>query len=189
VYRLQEKAFGLVFRAYAGYYNGDPAHLPLDKDAPNPRLLTDGRCVAAIPILGGLHHQSFRGYVLTGDRSKIEDIAADHRGDGRYPTIRLRPRTDQSPGNPGSLGREAFVAMVQTTDLRNCDHLPSGGRMNWTRSRALLQQRQMRTGSMVVVSVRGEDTTQMAFVKDDEVVETLAPNRPGHSLDIRILPG
>jgi len=36
-----------------------------------------------------------------------------------------------------------FVAMVETADLRNCDHLPSGGRMNWTRSRALLQQRQI----------------------------------------------
>jgi hypothetical protein len=42
---------------------------------------------------------------------------------------------------------------------------------------------------MVVVPVRGEDTTQMALVKDDEVVETLAPDRPDDSLDIRILPG
>jgi hypothetical protein len=36
------------------------------------------------------------------------------------------------------------------------------------------------------VLVRREDAAQMALVEDDEVVETLAPDRPDDSLDIRI---
>jgi len=71
----------------------------------------------------------------------------------------VRHRTDPITWQSGSLGCEAFVAMVQTTDLRNCDHVTSGAGMNWTRSRTVLQQRQMRAGLMVVVSVRGEDAT------------------------------
>ena len=43
--------------------------------------------------------------------------------------------------------------------------------------------------SVVIVLVRGEDATQMALVEDDEVVQTLAPERADDSLDIRILPG
>jgi hypothetical protein len=62
--------------------------------------------------------------------------------------------------------------MVQTTDLRNRDHVPSGGRTNRTMSRAVLHQRQMRAGAVIVVAVRGEDATQMALVEDDQVIQT-----------------
>jgi hypothetical protein len=44
----------------------------------------------------------------------------------------------------------------------------------------------MRPCSVVIVLVRREDAAQMALVEDDEVVETLAPDRPDDSLDIRI---
>ena len=78
--------------------------------------------------------------------------------------------------------------MVQTTDLWNDDHLPSVGRRNRTGIRAVFSQRQMRSASVVVVLVRGEDPTQMALAEDDQVIQTLAPNRPDHSLDVWILP-
>ena len=90
--------------------------------------------------------------------------------------------------NRVSSGREAFVTMVQTTDLWNGDHLPSVWRMNRTGIRAVLSQRQMRSGSVIVVLVRREDLKQMALGEDDQVVQTFPPNRPDGSLDVWILP-
>jgi hypothetical protein len=76
----------------------------------------------------------------------------------------------------GSSGREACVAMVQTTDLSKRDHLPSGGRVDGARIRTVLSQGQMRSGSVVVVPVRREDSTQMVRVEDDQMIQTLPPN-------------
>ena len=49
-----------VLKAYASYYNEARAHLSLDKDAPDFRRAQKFGCIAAIPILGGLHHQYVR---------------------------------------------------------------------------------------------------------------------------------
>jgi hypothetical protein len=78
--------------------------------------------------------------------------------------------------------------MVQTTDLLR-DYVPSGGRVNWTRNRAVLYHRQMPTGAVAVVPVRREDATQMGLVEDDQVIQTLPSERPDGSLDVRILAG
>jgi hypothetical protein len=76
--------------------------------------------------------------------------------------------------------------MLQTTDLRDGDHLFSGGRVDRARLRTVFSQGQMGPCSVVIVLVRREDAAQMALVEDDEVVETLAPQRPDDSLYIRI---
>jgi hypothetical protein len=86
-------------------------------------------------------------------------------------------------------GCQSFVAMMQTTDLRDGDYLSPFGRVDRARIRTVFSQGQMRPCSVVIVLVRREDAVQMALVEDDEVVETLAPDRPDDSLDIRILPG
>src|ERR1700736_2681347 len=49
-----------VLRAYASYYNEVRTHLSLDKDAPDFRRTQKFGRIAAIPILGGLHHQYVR---------------------------------------------------------------------------------------------------------------------------------
>jgi hypothetical protein len=46
--------------AYASYYNKVRPHLSLDKDAPDFRGTQKIGRIAAIPILGGLHHQYVR---------------------------------------------------------------------------------------------------------------------------------
>jgi len=46
----------------------------------------------------------------------------------------------------------------------------------------------MRPSSMVVIDIRGQDAAQMVLVEDHEVVETFAPDRTDHSLDVGILP-
>jgi transposase InsO family protein len=49
-----------VLKAYASYYNEVRTHLSLDKDAPYFRPAQKLRRIAAITILGGLHHQYVR---------------------------------------------------------------------------------------------------------------------------------
>jgi hypothetical protein len=78
--------------------------------------------------------------------------------------------------------------MVQTIDLWNGDHLLVGGRVDGARLRTVLHQRQVRAGSLVVVPVRREDATQMALVKDNEVVQTLPAARADDPLHQRVLP-
>jgi transposase InsO family protein len=49
-----------VLKAYTSYYNKVRPHLSLDKDAPDFRGTQKIGRIAAIPILGGLHHQYVR---------------------------------------------------------------------------------------------------------------------------------
>jgi transposase InsO family protein len=49
-----------ILKAYAAYYNEIRTHLSLDKDAPYSRCSQTVGAIAAIPILGGLHHQYVR---------------------------------------------------------------------------------------------------------------------------------
>ena len=49
-----------VLRNYASYYNEIRTHLSLKKNAPDIRRPQRRGAIAAIPILGGLHHQYVR---------------------------------------------------------------------------------------------------------------------------------
>jgi len=49
-----------VLKNYASYYNQVRTHLSLDKNAPDFRHPQKLGPIAAIPILGGLHHQYVR---------------------------------------------------------------------------------------------------------------------------------
>jgi hypothetical protein len=54
-----------VLKNYASYYNRVRTHLSLDKNAPDFRRPKKLGPIAAIPILGALHHQYVRVLVLT----------------------------------------------------------------------------------------------------------------------------
>jgi transposase InsO family protein len=49
-----------ILRAYSSYYNQVRTHLALEKDAPSPRSPQLVGGIAALPILGGLHHRYVR---------------------------------------------------------------------------------------------------------------------------------
>jgi transposase InsO family protein len=57
------------YEDYASYYNQVRTHLSLDRNAPDFRRPQKIGRIAALPILGGLHHQYVRVQVLTRDRS------------------------------------------------------------------------------------------------------------------------
>src|ERR1700736_1782853 len=54
-----------LLRSYASYYNQVRTHLSLDKNAPDFRRPQKLGPIAAFSILGGLHHQYVRVWVLT----------------------------------------------------------------------------------------------------------------------------
>ena len=49
-----------IFKAYASYYNDVRTHLSLNKNAPFFRTVQRVGQLAALPLLGGLHHQYVR---------------------------------------------------------------------------------------------------------------------------------
>jgi len=49
-----------IISAYAAYYNQTRTHLALQKDAPLQRPAQRFGWIAAVPVLGGLHHQYVR---------------------------------------------------------------------------------------------------------------------------------
>lgn len=51
-----------ILKSYADYYDRLRTHLSLEKDAPLFRRPQTVGTIAAIPILGGLHHQSGLGF-------------------------------------------------------------------------------------------------------------------------------
>lgn len=57
---LGEAHLRQILTTYAAYYNETRPHLALQKDAPLRRTIQRVGTIAAIPVLGGLHHQYVR---------------------------------------------------------------------------------------------------------------------------------
>ena len=85
-------------------------------------------------------------------------------------------------------GREALVAMMQPVDLRYGDDAAAPQWLDGTRVRTILVEREMGSGSVVVVHVRCKDVAQMALVEDDDLIQALPPDRADHALDVSVLP-
>ena len=72
---------------------------------------------------------------------------------------------------------EAFVAMMQATDLRYGYDAADPGWLDRARDGAILIERKMGAGSMIVVDIGRQDAAQMALVEDHNMIQTLAANR------------
>jgi hypothetical protein len=46
--------------------------------------------------------------------------------------------------------------------------------------RCIVGEGEVRSGAVVIAQVASQDVTQVALAEDNDVVETLAPNRAGH---------
>jgi hypothetical protein len=86
---FDEAQLGRVLRNYTSYYNQVRTHLSLVKSAPDFRRPQKIGRVAAIPILGGLHHQYVRAWVLTRHRpiSVVPKIRASIKPGETRPAI------------------------------------------------------------------------------------------------------
>ena len=78
--------------------------------------------------------------------------------------------------------------MMQAADLWDGDHLSDPAWHDRPGVGAVLVERKMRAGALVVVDIRGQEAAEMALVEDHNVIQTLAANRTDHALDVSVLP-
>ena len=77
---------------------------------------------------------------------------------------------------------------MQAPDFWDRDNLSDSAWPDRTWVGAILVERKMSAGALVIVDVRAEDAAQMALVEDHDVIQTLAANRTYDTLDVYVLP-
>ena len=77
-------------------------------------------------------------------------------------------------GHQKSSRGAAFVAMMQTTNLREGDNVSHGGWVYGARFRTILVKREMGSGLVMVLKIRRQNPAQLALIEDDDVIETFA---------------
>ena len=93
------------------------------------------------------------------------------------------------PTEAAGSGGLPFVAMMKPADF-GPSHDPTGaGRFDSACLGRVLADRKVRARAQVIREVGAKHASEMSFVEDDDVVQTLAADRPDDALDIGILPG
>src|SRR5262249_56007651 len=62
------------------------------------------------------------------------------------------------------------------------------GTLNGAKGRCIFVQRPVRSDVVVITSIGSQDSAQMGFAPDDEMIETLAPDRSDQPFSEAILP-
>ena len=78
--------------------------------------------------------------------------------------------------------------MMQATNFGNLHDLTHLWPLDRPHIRRVLLERQVSSCPVVVHDVAGQDAAQMAFAKDEDMIQTLAPDRVDEPLHERILP-
>ena len=78
--------------------------------------------------------------------------------------------------------------MMQATDFGNLHDPADLGEFDGPDVRGILVERKVGARLVVVRQVAGEGAAQVAFAKDDDMIETLAPDRADQPLRKRVLP-
>jgi hypothetical protein len=83
----------------------------------------------------------------------------------------------------------AEVAVVQAADYWNLHDLARRGELDRPEIGCVLVEREMGARLVVIIEVAGQDSTQVSFAENKDVIETLAADRNDQALGERILPG
>ena len=78
--------------------------------------------------------------------------------------------------------------MVEATDFANRDHFAEFRPLNWAAMGRILVEREVSTRPVVVREVASQGTAQVLFAKDDDVIQTLAPDGADEPLREGVLP-
>ena len=78
----------------------------------------------------------------------------------------------------GGLRRAPDVAMVQATNFGNLHDLPDLGSLDWPPIRRIFLEGKVSSCPVIVREVGSQQAAQVAFAQDENVIETLAPDRP-----------
>jgi len=78
--------------------------------------------------------------------------------------------------------------MVQAADFWNRDDPAEFRPLNWPAGGCILLEREVGPRSVIVRKVAGQGAAQVPFAEDEDVIETLAPDRADEPLRERVLP-
>ena len=92
-------------------------------------------------------------------------------------------------GSSGGLCGLAEVTVVQAADFCDLHDLADGGKLDRPEVRCVLVEREVGARLMVIGEVTGQDSAQVSFAQDENMVEALAPDRADQALRERVLPG
>src|ERR1700738_2395375 len=81
-----------------------------------------------------------------------------------------------------------LIAIMQTADLGEGNNIACGGKLPATRPWAVLIEREMRSGVMMILKIARQYAAQVMLVEDDNVIQTFTANRTDETLDVGILP-
>jgi hypothetical protein len=87
-------------------------------------------------------------------------------------------RTDRAPmcrkKRAGRLRGAPFIAVMETTDFRNRDNRPDGCFRDRSVIWRVFLEPEVRSTPMIVPAIGPKQTSEMRFVHDDNVIETLS---------------
>src|SRR5664280_2524108 len=92
-------------------------------------------------------------------------------------------------GRQNRSGGASFVTMMQAADLWERDNLASGRLAYGPGLRTILGEREMCPRPMIILNIGRQGAAQVTLIENDNVIETLAPDRTNDPLDISVLPG
>src|SRR5947209_1290567 len=78
--------------------------------------------------------------------------------------------------------------MVEATDFANRDDLAEFRPVNWSAVGRIVVEREVSTGPVIVREVASQGAAQVPFAEDEDVIQTLAPDRADEPLRERVLP-
>ena len=74
------------------------------------------------------------------------------------------------------------ISMMEATDFGNLHDRADLGRLDGPAVRRILLKREVGWSAVIVREVTGPDAAQMVFAKDEDVIQTLAPDRADQPL-------
>ena len=78
--------------------------------------------------------------------------------------------------------------MMQATDLANLDDPAELRPLDWPCVGCIFVEREMGSGPVIVREVAGQKAAQVAFAQDEDMIQTLAPDRADEPLREGVLP-
>jgi hypothetical protein len=97
-------------------------------------------------------------------------------------------RSAAQKSEDAELRRLAKVAVMQAADFGNLHDLPRRGELDRPEVGCVLVEREVGTRLMVVGEVAGQDAVEVSLAENENVIQTLAPDRSDQALGEGILP-
>ena len=82
-----------------------------------------------------------------------------------------------------------LITMMQAADLGESNNIACGGKLHATRPWAVLVEREMRSGVMMILKIARQYAAQVTLFEDDNLIQAFTADRTNETLGVGVLPG